>query len=83
MRNAAANLNGTACYTTLLSDCKHSRLREALAVGLAPAPRQVNTAVQSAENAQGVSPATTAYAWVAGMSLVSLLSVVVSGTMAG
>ena len=79
MRYATANNTGTHCYSDLLDSCRHSRLKAALAGGLPAAPRAYHAA--STSPAFHINEATKAYLWVAGMSVVSLLSIVVSGTI--
>lgn len=79
MRYALANNTGNHCYSDLLDSCQHSRLKAALSVP-SPVARRAARAV-SPKPAFTVNAATKAYLWVAGMSVVSLLSIVVSGTI--
>lgn len=85
MRHATANNTGNATYSQLLDSCQHSRLKAALASHLPQATaRQRYVAVPTAApayEAVEVSDAARAYLWVACMSVVSLLSVVVTGTI--
>lgn len=76
MRYALANNTGNHCYSNLLDSCQHSRLKAALS-GQAPRAR-VATAPAPAFT---VNAATKAYLWVAGMSVVSLLGILVTGTI--
>lgn len=73
MRTAATT--GTASYTSLVDSCQHSRLRAAL--GGSPSSARPAVATPSVL----VSEASRAYFWVAGMSVVSLLSILVTGTI--
>jgi len=81
MRNASANNTGNACYSELLDNCQHSRLRAALGGNLAPATTTRRPHACGAKATSLVSDGTKAYLWVAGMSVASLLSIVVSGTI--
>lgn len=77
MRYATANNLGNTSYSDLLDSCKHSRLRAALA-----SHQPVQRACGKAASTPVVDvDATKAYLWVAYMSLASLLSVVVTGTL--
>ena len=84
MRNAAARTTETVCYSTLVDGCKHSRLREALGAGLPPASARTTRAYSApvAYNDGSVTAATKAYFLVAGMSVASLLGIVVAGAIA-
>ena len=76
MRTAAATTTGTALYSNVVDSCQHSRLRAALGGSSAPIAGRSSVAAPAVP----VSEATKAYFWVAGMSVVSLLSIVVTGT---
>jgi hypothetical protein len=80
MRYATANTTGNVSYSALVEGCQHSRLKAALAGGLAPAPRN-NYRVAPVATASTVTEATKAYLWVTGMSIASLLGIVISGTI--
>ncbi len=79
MRTAAATTTGTHLYSDLLEGCKHSRLKAALS-GHLPAPTRPSYVATPAPVA--ASDASKAYFWVLCMSVLSLLSVVVTGTIA-
>jgi hypothetical protein len=80
MRYATATNTGKNCYGNLLDSCQHSRLKAALTGPLAYAP-QARRPLLPAHPPVVASDATKAYLWVACMSVASLLSVVVSGTI--
>jgi hypothetical protein len=80
MRNAATT-TGNISYSALVEGCQHSRLKAALSGGLAPAPRAPLAAPAPRACAPSIGEATRAYFWVAGMSVASLLGIVVSGTI--
>jgi hypothetical protein len=81
MRNASANNTGNACYSELIDNCQHSRLKAALGGHLAPATTTRRPQACGVQATSLVSDGTKAYLWVAGMSVASLLSIVVSGTI--
>lgn len=88
MRHAATKNTGNA-YVELVDSCKHSRLKAALSSHLPQAPARVQLAAPMPAPAAAeeevlpyvMSEATGSYLWVAGMSVVSLLSVVVTSAI--
>ena len=89
MRYATENTAGNAVYADLIDNCRHSRLRAAMAAHqprvVAPAPLRVEACSQTyvcvPHREPIVSANSKAYLTVACMSLVSMLSVVVSGAL--
>lgn len=77
MRSAVAT-NASHLYSDLLEGCKHSRLKAALS-GHIPAPARSHHA--QVPVSASTSDASKAYFWVLCMSVLSLLSVVVTGTL--
>lgn len=76
MRTAAATTTGTALYSNVVDSCQHSRLRAALGGSAAPVARRTDIAA----SATPAGEATKAYFWVVGMCVLSLLSIIVTGT---
>jgi hypothetical protein len=77
----AADDTRNANYCELVDSCRHSRLRAALSCQLPSAPARRYVAVAPSAATLVVSDTTRAYLWVACMSVLSLLSVIVTGTI--